>query len=62
MGEQLAKMELFLMFSNLMQAFTFRLPDGLATALHGRAIWTYTGTLPLHCPCDSSSLRPCDCC
>ncbi|XP_064191256.1 cytochrome P450 2U1 [Anguilla rostrata] len=29
MGEQLAKMELFLMFSNLMQAFTFRLPDGL---------------------------------
>ncbi|KAG9344127.1 hypothetical protein JZ751_012609 [Albula glossodonta] len=29
MGEQLAKMELFLMFSSLMQAFSFRLPDGL---------------------------------
>ncbi|KAJ8281077.1 hypothetical protein GJAV_G00063240 [Gymnothorax javanicus] len=29
MGEQLAKMELFLMFSSLLQAFTFRLPDEL---------------------------------
>ncbi|XP_062852467.1 cytochrome P450 2U1 [Trichomycterus rosablanca] len=28
MGEQLAKMELFLMFSSLMQAFQFRLPEG----------------------------------
>ncbi|MFT7815177.1 cytochrome P450 2U1 [Arapaima gigas] len=28
MGEQLAKMELFLMFSSLMQAFSFRLPEG----------------------------------
>ncbi|XP_051994226.1 cytochrome P450 2U1 [Xyrauchen texanus] len=28
MGEQLAKMELFVMFSSLMQAFTFRLPEG----------------------------------
>ncbi|XP_060782455.1 cytochrome P450 2U1 [Neoarius graeffei] len=28
MGEQLAKMELFLMFTSLMQAFTFRLPEG----------------------------------
>ncbi|XP_018611667.1 cytochrome P450 2U1 [Scleropages formosus] len=28
MGEQLAKMELFLMFSTLMQAFSFRLPEG----------------------------------
>ncbi|KAG7458675.1 hypothetical protein MATL_G00223160 [Megalops atlanticus] len=37
MGEQLAKMELFLMFSNLMQAFSFRLPDGLPPpAMGGR--------------------------
>ncbi|XP_028832552.1 cytochrome P450 2U1 [Denticeps clupeoides] len=28
MGEQLAKMELFLMFTNLMQSFTFKLPKG----------------------------------
>ncbi|XP_036407372.1 cytochrome P450 2U1-like [Megalops cyprinoides] len=37
MGEQLAKMELFLMFSTLMQAFTFRLPEGLPPPpMHGR--------------------------
>lgn len=29
MGEQLAKMELFLMVTSLLQAFTFRLPEGL---------------------------------
>lgn len=28
MGEQLAKMELFLMFVSLMQTFTFALPEG----------------------------------
>lgn len=28
MGEQLAKMELFLMFVSLMQSFTFALPKG----------------------------------
>lgn len=28
MGEQLAKMELFLMFVSLLQGFTFALPDG----------------------------------
>ncbi|MBN3303132.1 CP2U1 protein, partial [Amia calva] len=37
MGEQLAKMELFLMFSNLCQAFTFRLPQGAPPPpMHGR--------------------------
>lgn len=37
MGEQLAKMELFLMVTSLLQAFTFRLPEGLPTPpLHGR--------------------------
>ncbi|XP_055060509.2 cytochrome P450 2U1 [Misgurnus anguillicaudatus] len=37
MGEQLAKMELFLMFTSLMQAFTFRLPDGKPPPpMHGR--------------------------
>ncbi|XP_066535009.1 cytochrome P450 2U1 [Hoplias malabaricus] len=37
MGEQLAKMELFLMFTSLMQAFNFRLPDGHAPPpMHGR--------------------------
>ncbi|XP_076004342.1 cytochrome P450 2U1 isoform X2 [Genypterus blacodes] len=37
MGEQLAKMELFLMFTSLMQAFSFRLPDGLPPPpMHGR--------------------------
>lgn len=30
MGEQLAKMELFLMFTSLMQAFSFSLPAGQA--------------------------------
>lgn len=30
MGEQLAKMELFLMFANLMKSFIFRLPEGSA--------------------------------
>ncbi|XP_029918915.1 cytochrome P450 2U1 [Myripristis murdjan] len=37
MGEQLAKMELFLMFTSLMQAFTFRLPEGRPPPpMHGR--------------------------
>uniref|UniRef100_A0A3B5LN26 Cytochrome P450 family 2 subfamily U member 1 n=1 Tax=Xiphophorus couchianus TaxID=32473 RepID=A0A3B5LN26_9TELE len=37
MGEQLAKMELFLTVSGLLQACTFRLPDGApAPSLHGR--------------------------
>ncbi|KAM4603994.1 cytochrome P450 2U1 [Polymixia lowei] len=37
MGEQLAKMELFLMFTNLMQAFKFRLPEGMPPPpMHGR--------------------------
>ncbi|XP_051785876.1 cytochrome P450 2U1 [Erpetoichthys calabaricus] len=37
MGKQLAKMEVFLMFSNLMQAFRFRLPEGIrAPPLSGR--------------------------
>ncbi|MBN3313197.1 CP2U1 protein, partial [Atractosteus spatula] len=37
MGEQLAKMELFLLFSNLMQAFSFKLPHGVPPPLmHGR--------------------------
>ncbi|XP_017556900.1 cytochrome P450 2U1 [Pygocentrus nattereri] len=37
MGEQLAKMELFLMFTSLMQAFTFRLPDEhQPPPMHGR--------------------------
>lgn len=37
MGEQLAKMELFLMFTSLMQAFTFRLPEGhQPLSMHGR--------------------------
>ncbi|XP_056136444.1 cytochrome P450 2U1 [Lampris incognitus] len=37
MGEQLAKMELFLMFTNLMQAFKFRLPEGVPSPpMHGR--------------------------
>ncbi|KAM9477787.1 cytochrome P450 2U1 [Clarias gariepinus] len=37
MGEQLAKMELFLMFSSLMQAYTFRLPEGhQPLSMHGR--------------------------
>lgn len=37
MGEQLAKMELFLTVCGLLQACTFRLPDGApAPSLHGR--------------------------
>ncbi|XP_020786184.2 cytochrome P450 2U1 isoform X2 [Boleophthalmus pectinirostris] len=37
MGEQLAKMELFLMVTSLLQAFTFRLPEGQsASPLQGR--------------------------
>nr|XP_046165612.1 cytochrome P450 2U1-like [Oncorhynchus gorbuscha] len=37
MGEQLAKMELFLMFTSLLQAFSLRLPEGLAPPpMHGR--------------------------
>lgn len=28
MGEQLAKMELFLMVTNLLQAYKFRVPEG----------------------------------
>lgn len=37
MGEQLAKMELFLMFTSLMQAFSFRFPEGKANPpMHGR--------------------------
>lgn len=37
MGEQLAKMELFLMFTSLLQAFSFSLPEGLAPPpMHGR--------------------------
>ncbi|TRY65943.1 hypothetical protein DNTS_012347 [Danionella cerebrum] len=37
MGEQLAKMELFLMFTGLMQAFTFRFPEGkTAPSMYGR--------------------------
>ncbi|XP_019717377.1 cytochrome P450 2U1 isoform X2 [Hippocampus comes] len=37
MGEQLAKMELFLMVTGLLQAFTFRLPDGTPPPpMHGR--------------------------
>ncbi|KAM3864810.1 cytochrome P450 2U1 [Diretmus argenteus] len=37
MGEQLAKMELFLMFTSLMQAFKFSLPEGRpAPHMHGR--------------------------
>ncbi|KAM6972214.1 cytochrome P450 2U1 [Aplochiton taeniatus] len=37
MGEQLAKMELFLMFTSLMQAFRFRLPEGEPPPpMHGR--------------------------
>lgn len=37
MGEQLAKMELFLMVTGLMQAFTFRLPEGAPLpAMDGR--------------------------
>ncbi|XP_076150896.1 cytochrome P450 2U1 isoform X1 [Alosa pseudoharengus] len=37
MGEQLAKMELFLMFTNLMQAFTFRFPkEKTPPPMHGR--------------------------
>ncbi|XP_055769832.1 cytochrome P450 2U1-like [Salvelinus fontinalis] len=37
MGEQLAKMELFLMFTSLLQAFSFRLPEGLVPPpMHGR--------------------------
>ncbi|MCI4376103.1 hypothetical protein PGIGA_G00184380 [Pangasianodon gigas] len=37
MGEQLAKMELFLIFTSLMQAFTFRLPEGhQPLSMHGR--------------------------
>lgn len=37
MGEQLAKMEIFLMFTSLMQAFTFRLPEGKPPPpMHGR--------------------------
>lgn len=37
MGEQLAKMELFLMFTSLMQTFTFRFPEGAtAPSMHGR--------------------------
>ncbi|KAG7333768.1 hypothetical protein KOW79_002175 [Hemibagrus wyckioides] len=37
MGEQLAKMELFLMFTSMMQAFTFNLPEGhQPPSMHGR--------------------------
>ncbi|KAM9314386.1 cytochrome P450 2U1 [Pholidichthys leucotaenia] len=37
MGEQLAKMELFLMVTNLLHAFIFRLPEGRPPpSLHGR--------------------------
>ncbi|KAG8014728.1 Hydroxyacyl-coenzyme A dehydrogenase [Nibea albiflora] len=37
MGEQLAKMELFLMVTSLLQAFRFRLPEGASPPnLHGR--------------------------
>lgn len=37
MGEQLAKMELFLMFTSLMQAFKFRLTEGQpAPSMNGR--------------------------
>ncbi|XP_061888521.1 cytochrome P450 2U1 isoform X1 [Entelurus aequoreus] len=37
MGEQLAKMELFLAVSSLLQAFTFRLPEGTPPpSMHGR--------------------------
>ncbi|KAI5616876.1 cytochrome P450 2U1 [Silurus asotus] len=37
MGEQLAKMEIFLMFTSLMQAFTFRLPkEHPPLSMHGR--------------------------
>ncbi|XP_077427386.1 cytochrome P450 2U1 [Vanacampus margaritifer] len=37
MGEQLAKMELFLMVTGLLQAFTFRLPAGTPPpSMHGR--------------------------
>ncbi|XP_051940449.1 cytochrome P450 2U1 isoform X1 [Hippocampus zosterae] len=37
MGEQLAKMELFLLVTGLLQAFTFRLPDGTPPPpMHGR--------------------------
>ncbi|XP_068178274.1 cytochrome P450 2U1 [Antennarius striatus] len=37
MGEQLAKMELFLMVTDLLQAFRFRIPEGLPPPpLHGR--------------------------
>ncbi|XP_061626767.1 cytochrome P450 2U1 [Phyllopteryx taeniolatus] len=37
MGEQLAKMELFLMVTGLLQAFTFRLPAGASPPpMHGR--------------------------
>ncbi|XP_054635847.1 cytochrome P450 2U1 isoform X2 [Dunckerocampus dactyliophorus] len=37
MGEQLAKMELFLMVTSLLQAFTFRLPEGVPPPpMHGR--------------------------
>lgn len=37
MGEQLAKMEIFLMFTSLIQAFTFRLPEGKPPPhMHGR--------------------------
>ncbi|XP_057699332.1 cytochrome P450 2U1 [Corythoichthys intestinalis] len=37
MGEQLAKMELFLMVTGLLQAFTFRLPAGTPSPpMHGR--------------------------
>lgn len=37
MGEQLAKMELFLTVTSLLQAFKFRLPEGKRPPpLHGR--------------------------
>ena len=37
MGEQLAKMEMFLMFTNLLQAFQFSLPIGVPPpSLQGR--------------------------
>lgn len=37
MGEQLAKMELFLTVTSLLQAFKFRLPEGIPPPpLHGR--------------------------
>lgn len=37
MGEQLAKMELFLTVTTLLQAFKFRLPEGVPPPpLHGR--------------------------